>query len=223
MILDSEKEFKNKKYCYVQNGSSDLLIVLNTHNQKDRYFGYNSINNSIKDIDLLFLVDPNNKYYLDADEGKVYKELLAEILLNYKSSDVSIVGTSMAGFAALHFGMEFGLNVVAINPQLNLDSAYELAWDDLKNTLSNLESKLNIEELILKKYSGQTLFFVFGGHRLDLQAYNEFLSLDMSDVSFYIRRIESPAHKFFLSDLGYLRDIHYTNKLLSEINGVLQP
>lgn len=217
-LLNDEYVFKGKKYVYKKNKSKDLIIVLNTHNQGDKYFGMRTIIDSIVDVDILFLVDPNNKYYLDADKGGVYKELIREVLKGYNSRSVSIFGTSMAGYAALFLGLEFDINIISINPQINLENSKNLAWPKLRETLEGLDSRIDIEEIIQNKYSGQTLFFVFGHHRLDKQAYLEFLNLNLTDVSYYVRRVNSIEHKFFLSDLSYLKKIHFLCKDLDVIN-----
>lgn len=219
----NEKVFRGKKYVHIHNGHKDLLIVLNTHNQGDRYFGYKTICESANNVDVLFIVDPNNKYYLDDNNGQDYKDLIGSILGGYEPSRVSIFGTSMAGYAALFLGLEFSLDIISINPQINLDSAQELAWPKLKETLSNLDSKINIEALFKEKYAGQVLFFVFGQHRLDRQAYREFLSLDLEDVGYYVKRVNSLEHKFFLSDLSYLENIHFLCKDLAQINNAIRP
>lgn len=221
-LLDDEYVFKGKRYIHRNNGSRDLIIVLNTHNQGDKYFGLKTISDKINDVDILFLVDPYNKYYLDSDEGNVYKELIREVLKGYDKTSVSIFGTSMAGYAALFLGLEFDLNIISINPQLNLGTARDLAWPKLRETLDSLDSSIDIENIIKEKYGGQTLFFVFGHHRLDKQAYLEFLNLNLVDVSYYVRRVDSAEHKFFLSDLSYLKSIHFLCKELNCINKVIQ-
>lgn len=210
-MIDTKNEhiYKNKKYVYINNHSEHLIIVLNTHNQGDRYFGYKTLAEGETDVDLLFLVDANNKYYLDNDKGKTYLDLIENIIKNYDLEKVSIFGTSMAGFAALHFAMELKLNVIAINPQINLSSAEKLAWPKLRDTLSNLDSHYDLESSIIQKYSGQSIFLTFGQHRLDKQAYKEFIALNLANVSIIVRLIDSIEHKFFLNDLLRIKDIHF--------------
>ena len=210
-MIDFKNEhiYKNKKYVYINNHSEHLIIVLNTHNQGDRYFGYKTLSEGETDVDLLFLVDAHNKYYLDHDKGKTYLELIELIIKNYDLEKVTIFGASMAGFAALHFSMELKLNVIAINPQINLSSAEKLAWPKLRETLSNLDSHYDLENGIIQKYSGQSIFLTFGQHRLDKQAYQEFIGLNLPNVSVIIRLIDSIEHKFFLNDLLHIKDIHF--------------
>lgn len=219
-IMSLEKVHLDKKYIHRKTGSGHLLIILNIHNQGEKYFGLKQISDGIKDMDLLFLVDSNNKYYLDDDEGARYKDIIRNIISEYDVTNVSIFGTSMAGFAALHFGMLFSLNVIAINPQIRLDTACNLAWPDLKITLSTLESKIDLIEIIKERYNGQPLYLVFGKHRLDLQAHNEFNSIDINDMSLVIRTVNSVEHKFFLTNLKSLSQIHHLliqNRKINEI------
>jgi hypothetical protein len=169
----------------------------------------------------LFLVDPNNKYYLDADEGFVYKSLINLISADYDPQCVSIFGTSMAGYGAILFGLWFGFNVIAVNPQINLSSAYELAWPKLKKTLGNLDSNIHLEDEFIAQYAGQPLFLVIGNHRLDIQAFNEFLALEIPDVSFIVRRVDSMEHKFFVNNLCYLLDIHLICKSMRKVNDTI--
>jgi len=169
----------------------------------------------------LFLADSNNKYYLDDDEGARYKDIIRNIISEYEVANVSIFGTSMAGFAALHFGMLFSLNVIAINPQIRLDTARNVAWPDLKITLSTLDSQIDLIEIIKEHYNGQPLYLVFGKHRLDLQAHNEFKSIDINEMSLVIRTVDSVEHKFFLTDLKSLSQIHELLKKNRKINEVI--
>jgi len=207
--MNEDSNYENKKYFYKNNKTGHLLIVLNTHNQGERYFGFKTLLEAEEKVDLLFLVDSNNKYYLDDNDGRTYIKLISEVLKNYDLEKVSIFGTSMAGFAALNFGMKLNLNVISINPQINLQSAHKLAWPALRTTLSNLESSCDLEKIIIDKYSGQSLFLTFGQHRLDKQAYKEFMNLNLVDLSVNIRIINSLEHKFFVSDLVALIDIQF--------------
>ena len=222
MKIKQEGAYKNKKYVHIKNSSDHLLIILNTHNQGDKYFGYKTITESNKNVDLLFMVDPNNKYYLDDNQGETYKELIEYIAKNYRRDKVSIFGTSMAGFASLYFGMILKLNVIAINPQINLDSAKELAWPELKKTLSNLSCSCDLEKLIVEEYSGQSLFLTFGQHRLDKQAYTEFMALSVKNIIVNIRLVDSLEHKFFLSDLSYLEEIHFLGVENKRLNNFIR-
>lgn len=220
--IENEREYKNKKYVHIENGSDHLVIILNTHNQGDRYFGYKTISESNKKVDLLFIVDPYNKYYLDDNEGETYKELIEYIAKNYLKDNISIFGTSMAGYAALYFGITLKLNIIAINPQINLDSAKKLAWPQLKETLTNLTCSCDLEKLIVQQYSGQSIFLTFGQHRLDKQAYSEFMNLCIKDMIVNIRLIDSLEHKFFLSDLTYVEQIHFLGVENKRINKVIR-
>ena len=219
--MDNEKQFQGKSYVYINNSRRDLLIILNTHNQGSRYFGYKTISEGVTDVDLLFLVDPYNKYYMDADEGLVYKSLIKLISADYDPECVSIFGTSMAGYGAILFGLQFGFNVIAVNPQINLSSARVLAWPKLKETLGNLDSQINLEDQLITRYSGQSIFLIVGNHPLDVQAFNEFIALKVPNISFIVRKVESKEHKFFMRDLCYLLDIHLLCKTIRTINDTI--
>lgn len=217
-----ENELNGKKYFLKDNNSENLLIVLNTHNQKNRYFGFKTLVSGIDDIDILFITDPNNKYYLDSNRGESYRNLLSEVICKYKVENVSIFGTSMAGFAALYFGLYFNINIISVNPQIDLKASTDLAWPDLKKSLMNLESEVDIYNYFRKNYREQSIYIVFGRHRLDERAKSDFLKIaNEFEVNYVINFVDSIEHKFFISDLLYLRDIHFLNKKNRSIRKIL--
>lgn len=194
---------KNKKYVYEKYGHDRLLIILNTHNQGDRYFGYTSLTSAPKS-DLLFITDPNNGYYLDDDQGHTYAELLANISSSYNINNVCIFGTSMAGYAALLFGSRLGFHIIASNPQLDFDITYKLSWENLRESLDKITNKIDIKDEIRNKYNGGNIFFIYGEHRLDLANAEIFKSIDLSERLVMMKKVKSLEHGFFIKDLNNL-------------------
>lgn len=199
MIIDGEAIFKGKRYVYKNYGTNRLLIILNTHNQGDRYFGFSGLTKSPKS-DLLFLTDPTNRYYLDDDFGGGYIELIKIIAERYDSSCVCIFGTSMAGYAALHFGSILGLHIIASNPQLDLNLTYRLSWENLRNSIDKMDARPHIKELI-KDTNPRSVFLIHGEHRLDVANADVFNQINFGECTIIKKRVISMEHGFFIHDL----------------------
>lgn len=206
----NESTYKDKKYAHEKYGHDNLLIVLNTHNQGNRYFGYATLT-KLAESDLLFITDPNNSYYLDDDDGQIYKELILNITKDYSIEKVFIFGTSMAGYAALFYGSQLGFHIIASNPQLDLDITYNLSWPSLRETISKIPNKIPLKEFISGKYKGRSIYIIYGNHRVDIANYNIFNSIDFGETLIIKKHINSVAHGFFL-EVGTIYEIQ---KLLS--------
>ncbi|WP_421173019.1 hypothetical protein [Aeromonas sp. 601115] len=208
----NELVYKSKKYVYKKYGFNKLLIVMNTHNQGERYFGYNSLTNEPQS-DLLFITDPNNSYYLDDDQGEIYLDLISDISKNYCKDNVCIFGTSMAGYAALLFGSKLGFHIIASNPQLDFDVTYKLSWENLRESLSKINKKINIADVYNDGYNGGNIFFIYGEHRLDIANADIFKSLDFNEKVVVLKKVKSVEHGFFIKDLNNL--FYIQDKLIS--------
>ncbi|HDZ8856109.1 MULTISPECIES: hypothetical protein [Aeromonas] len=208
----NELIYKSKKYVHEKYGFDKLLIVMNTHNQGDRYFGYSTLTHEPKS-DLLFITDPSNGYYLDDNQGADYLELITNISRNYDKDKVCIFGTSMAGYAALFFGSKLGFHIIASNPQLDFDITYKLSWENLRDSLDKIKNKINISDIYSSGYNGGNIFFIYGEHRLDIANADIFKSLDFNEKVVIIKKIKSIEHGFFIKDLNNL--FYIQNKLIS--------
>lgn len=213
----NELIFKNKKYAYEQYGNNSLLVILNTHNQGEKYFGYASLTKNPKS-DLLFITDPNNSYYLDNDNGETYKELLINISEKYDKKRITIFGTSMAGYAALYFGSQLGFNIITSNPQIDLDVSYEISWPNLRETLSKIENKISLKTFISNNYRGGNIFIIYGQHRMDIANYKLFCEIDFGEKLIIKKHINSIEHGFFLR----LETLHEIQFLLENIENRIE-
>jgi len=193
----SELVYNEKKYSYGKFGYEKLLIVLNTHNQGDKYFGYATLCKNPKS-DLLFITDPNNSYYLDNDKGMTYKNLILEIARNYNKENVYIFGTSMAGYASLFFGSQLGYNIITSNPQLDLDLTSELSWPNLRETISKLPQKISLKEQLSDNYSGGSIYIIYGNHRIDMANFKIFEKINFGETLIIKKHIQSIEHGFFI-------------------------
>lgn len=203
----NELIYKNKKYIHEQYGSDSLLIVLNTHNQGEKYFGYATLTKKTNS-DLLFITDPNNSYYLDKDNGEIYKELLIKISEKYEKKKITIFGTSMAGYAALYFGSQLGFHIITSNPQIDLDMSFEISWPNLRETLSKIENKISLKKFIGDNYHGGNIFIIYGKHRMDLANYKLFCEINFGEKAIIKKHINSIEHGFFLR-LETLNEIQF--------------
>jgi|SRR5471030_926110 len=206
----NELIYNEKKYAYERYGSEQLLIILNTHNQGDKYFGYATLTANAKS-DLLFITDPNNSYYLENDDGNAYKELIIKISDNYPSGKVTIFGTSMAGYAALFFGSQLGFNIILSNPQLDLNVTYELSWPNLRETISKIPNKIPLSEFIGDSYSGGNIYIIYGAHRIDLANFNIFNQMKFGEKLIIKKHVKSIEHGFFLK----LESLYEIQKILN--------
>ncbi|WP_139410569.1 hypothetical protein [Aeromonas veronii] len=202
-MMINESIYKEKKYVYINNNKEKLIIALNTHNQGDRYAFYNNLT-ATEESDYLFITDPNNGYYLDDDYGAVYKELIRDIALNYNKNRVCIIGSSMAGYAALHFGSFFGFHIIANNPQVDLDVTYKTSWQDLQYSLNKMPYRPHLRELINGKKPGN-IFLIYGQHPMDISNVSAFDEMDFGDVTILKKKVCNTEHgRFFIKDLSNL-------------------
>ena len=202
----NESVFLGKKLVHHKIGSDKLLIVLNTHNQGEKYFGFSTLVENAKS-DILFLTDPNNSYYLDNDLGSKYIKIISHFVDQYDTSKCCIFGTSMAGYAALYIGSELNLNIIASNPQVNIDLTVEKSWDDLRNSISKINNYHNLDYLFRDKFNGRNVYLIYGEHRLDIANAELLLSLPIYNSLIIRKKINDKSHGFFIKDLNLLFDI----------------
>ncbi|MFT6895871.1 MAG: hypothetical protein ACJA13_000268 [Paraglaciecola sp.] len=218
-----EKTYLNKKYYYLpsnNNESNGLIILMSTHNQKDKYFLFKKMKEfQNRTSDVIFVTDPNNSYYLENDGGESYFHFFKFIIKKYINTEISFFGTSMSGYGALFFSGKLGCNSIVNNPQLDLKKSYEYAWPNLKETLSRINNlELNIP-LILKDCSDiQSCFVVSGEHPMDKM--NRKILDEMSSFfrMYLSQNINDKSHGFYLSDIVDIFRIHNAILSLNEIN-----
>ena len=83
----------------------------------------------IKPTVYMFLKDDQQHYYLGARSRPLVeerRELIEQVLEKYRidRGDVTAIGSSMGGYAAIHFALSMGFGrVISINPQVDFESA----------------------------------------------------------------------------------------------------
>lgn len=219
--MGKEFSYLGKKYYSLPSNkcveeSKSLIIVMSTHNQKDRYFLFNKLLECTeRSSDVIFVTDPNNSYYLDSDNGKEYFSFFEYLIKDYDPINVSLFGTSMSGYAALLFSRMIGCNAIVNNPQVNLNESYAFAWPALKNTLSNVCS-LDISISDYEKKPG-SCFVVYGEHAMD-EMNKKLLDASSNLFDTYISRgILDKSHGFYFE---IVEDIFEINSLILKFNDV---
>jgi len=214
---EEERIHLNKKYYFLPSNTVDkksLLIVMSTHNQKDRYFFFKKIKElNYRSADVIFVTDPNNSYYLEKDMGETYLNFFEFILNGYENSSVSFFGSSMSGFAALFYSIRLGCSAIVNNPQVDLRESLDHAWPDLKHTLSNVCS-LDLNIISHEQILG-SCFVVSGKHPMDSMNRKK---LDVSSSLFntYISKtVNDVSHGFYFNNC---EDIFIIHQLIQRFN-----
>lgn len=209
LLSTQEKLSNGSNYLFVPNTSSkDLLIVLSTHNQYDRYFGLEKLMSSYS-VNILFLTNSNNNYYSDVLEngGNLYENFLREFLRKKDFSNVTIFGSSMAGFAALKFAAVLGLNAFVTNAQVDLDLSYKYAWPDLKKTLSKVNEERDLIEALNRSRS--YIYYLYGSSKIDEANANKLHRSLVDKDRFIFRQISDESHNFpFPDNLEIIESVH---------------
>jgi hypothetical protein len=198
--LKHEVEVAGKKHIYIKSDKDKgLLVVLSTHNFREKYFHIKGLVENI-DSDLLFVTDVNNSYYLERDEGKSYKELFSIYVDNYSPSEVTFLGSSMAGYAALYHGIAFNANILCVNPQLNLTLTKEFAWQDLKNTISKLSNPISLESYISNNIKESVIYAIYGDYLMDKVNANLLRNCLEFSGRLFIEKVKDQEHGYYLKD-----------------------
>ncbi|WP_298397408.1 hypothetical protein [uncultured Azonexus sp.] len=171
VVSKYEDTLLGKKYLFVPCDNSDkLLVLLSAHNQKNRYFLLRAFLEE-QNINLLFITDPKNTWYLDEDKGEVYNSILGKIFSRFDRKNIYIFGSSMAGYAAIHFSVLNNVNCLACNPQVSLDLSLDYGWHELnKNMLKVLSNggAVQIESLLDNSVYDSVMCIVHGHAPIDV-------------------------------------------------------
>ena len=227
--MDNLKEFtfEDKKVLFLEKKDSDsLIIIANTHNQKDRYLGMKLFSkNSL--YNLLFITDPNNSYYLENDYGQSYKRLLHHFSKNFNPQNITFFGSSMSGYAALYHGVSMDFNVITVNPQLNFEVTYKNAFPDLKKSIENLQSSIALNEWLPDHIKNSVIYYIYGQHRLDV-ANTKLLNLQKSKQhTIFMQAVDCDKHEYFFGqNADYIFRLHemlksyrkFAKKLYHDVN-----
>jgi len=202
IIIDNEKVVFGKKVLFVKyaGNSEKLLIVMSTHNQGENYLGLrNFLENQF--CDLLFVCDPINSWYLDDDYGEGFHKVFEKICLNYNPAHVFFFGSSMSGYGAILHGLKLNANIIANNPQINLDVTARYSWPELNKNISNLNGKhINLDENISHLWQDSVVFITHGHDQMDLINANLLIMSDAPKKNLIIKTIDEDSHAYpFLS------------------------
>ncbi|MCK8066950.1 sulfotransferase family 2 domain-containing protein [Cobetia sp. 1CM21F] len=200
----------NSPYIHVKKTDScrDLIVVLSTHNQGEKFFGFEKLTSSHK-YDLLFVTNPSNNYYLDIapSGGNLYIDFLKEIIIDHGYHSVTLFGSSMAGYAALYIGSQLGVNVFVINPQADIELTKEYAWPSLKNTLDKISNPIDMVSSL--QYSQSYIYYLSGRAPIDIANCNYLKSNIHKKNNFLFKELSDESHNFPYPDaLNMLEEVH---------------
>jgi hypothetical protein len=194
--------FENKVALYIPYGVTPevgLVVAMSTHNFQNRYYFLKGLL-SVQRCSLLFLTDPTNSYYLEDDQGAGYQRLLEPYVQRYGAASVTLFGSSMAGYGAIYHGTKLNTNVIASNPQINLEASYEYAWDDLKKTLTKAKDPVKLNEFIPVALRDTIIYLAYGDHPMDKLKVKLLLDMPLSQGRIYLQKLKDPDHGFYFKD-----------------------
>ena len=223
VVEEYTRVIQGEKVVYIDRGKgkNKLLVGLATLMNKGVYAGVKSY---YKDYpgDVLCLIDPDNTYYLRGDRGFHIRNVINEIVKDYKPENVVFCGASMAGFAAVDLALFFDANAVVNNPQINLDATYETAWPKLREVLDQLEQKYNLDEISFRSRSS-VIGAVFGQHPMDLVNRDALFSLcsRAPGVGLIFGNSHDVEHKYYYQGInGFLKMVDMVFAHRELMNGI---
>ncbi|MBE9607844.1 hypothetical protein [Chitinilyticum piscinae] len=216
IISTHEKTINGKKVLFVPKSHSDkLLVLLSAHNQKNNYFLLRTFLENQTD-NLLFLTDTNNTWYLDNDKGKTYAEIISSYSNNFPEGNTCIFGSSMAGYAAIHFALKNNLHCLACNPQVSIELSLDYGWHELnKNMLRTINNggAVNLQELAEQQSNHTGVIFIIHGHApIDIANVELILEATPNHRKLITHTIDSDDHA-----MPFGRDIEKVNAALDLI------
>lgn len=188
------------------NGKKRLLIGLATLMNQGIYAGVKSYLSNFSG-DVLALVDPANTYYFREDRGVHVRQLIKEVIKDYKPEDVVFCGASMAGFAAIDLALYFNSNAVVNNPQINLERTYEHAWPKLKEVIDSISQRYNIDDIKFKSRHS-VIGAIFGQHPMDIANRDALFRMcgDIKGIGLIFGNSFDFEHKYYYQGIkGFLK------------------
>lgn len=209
-LLSNKKKLSNgSEYLYSPlSGSKDLIIILSTHNQYNNFFALDKLI-ACQEQNLLFITNYNNNYYADFCENSdnFYESFIKNFITEGGYENVTIFGSSMAGFAALYISGAIGVNAFVTNPQVDLELSHSLAWPGLRATLENVNSKISLNETLNndKAY----VYYLYGSAKIDFENAKELERNLKAKDNFIFRHISDEGHNFpFPDNLEIINSVH---------------
>ena len=217
IVLSHEKYFDDKKYLFVPfEGSDRVLILLSAHNQGGKYFLLRSFLERQK-YNLLFITDPDNSWYLDSDFGAKYIDLLSGVLSGFDKGKCYIFGSSMAGYAAIHFALQLNIHALVCNPQVNLNLTLDYGWYELNKNIAKLVSKkknLALEKLLNETLYDKVMCVIHGHAPIDVANVELILGSAAPVRKLLVYTLDTDDHK-----MPFGRDVDKIYKALSLMDG----
>lgn len=193
-----------------------MLILLSAHNQGNRYFLLKSFISNQK-YNLLFITNPENNWYLDDNLGESYIKLIKNISDEYDKNNVFIFGSSMAGYAAIHFAVKLDVNCLTCNPQVNLNLSMDYGWYELNKNISKIVSKrkaLPLEELLNKGIYNGVMCIVHGHAPIDVANVELILGSSATVRKLLVYTLDTDDHA-----MPFGRDVEKVHQALELIAG----
>lgn len=201
-----ETERFGKKHVYIDLGADRLFITTTPFNGGDNYSALLT-HSKIPGYNHLFVNDPGNGFYLDDDAGAGYRRLIAFYVSQFHPSRVVIWGTSMGGYAALRWGLEFGTSVITNCPQVCLDLSLQHAWPQLREALQRIPQFVDVPDVVVHPDRDICIYYLQGRHPLDEANTAALLDHLRHHPRVHLQRkvVEDSNHILFFRNFGEFR------------------
>lgn len=187
------------------NAERRLIVTFATHNNGAKYASVQTIHRRMN-ADILGFRDPSNGYYLYDDGGERFGALLRSLVAGYKPARVLFFGSSMAGYAALHWALRLGASCVVSNPQVNLDATLPLAWPALRANIARIPKRLNLDELPPGPPRA-VLTVLHSRHPMDLENMCHLFALWLRSpgLALNLEQTDEAQHAYLIRDFAHFR------------------
>jgi len=199
-------------YVYIRRGkglkprlgpNAKLLVTFATHNNGSRYAALATMYGKT-DYDVLAFRDPTNRFYLGENLGADIGRIIARRTRPYDPANVVAFGSSMAGYAALRWGLRHGFNCVVNNPQLDLDGSLPHAWPELANNIRKIPSRDRVVDHVATD-AESAIVCLHGRHPMDLFNMTALLDIYMAQprLSLMVEHYKDAAHNYMIRDFPH--------------------
>ncbi|MDF7650584.1 hypothetical protein PUG42_18765 [Erwiniaceae bacterium L1_54_3] len=184
------------EYIFFESNDSDKLII--AFSDRYSYHVFPSVPSFSKEhsCNVLFINNPKCNWYSDDEDVRVEGLINKLVLGKYLNENVMCYHASMGGYAAIKFGLRHNFNILAVNPQFNLDLWAQLRRED-QSRINNISEKINLDKLSVGALEGQTLSLIIGRHPADALAFQAFIEnlRDVKFINLYIEKHRINEHE----------------------------
>lgn len=215
-----EYKFEGKSALFIPHTAGEeagLIISMSTHNFGERYFFLRGLLKEQK-ANLLFVKDPLNTYYLEADQGNSYNRLFSKYLSKFSPHSICFFGSSMSGYGALLHGLRLGANIIASNPQIDLEISKKHAWPDLLKTLSKQINPIKLQTFEPYTSSHSAIYLAYGDNALDLENVQLLLDRPRKHGRLFLHKMQDPDHGFYFKNQTTVYNTHNLLTLARKID-----